>query len=261
MSTGVLEIRGKRRKWTKEEFVKVAKEVHGDLYGYELFEYKGANEHGEIICRKCKVVFKQTPSKHCNGRQGCKECGKNRGLKKRSLRLLNKKFEGVVQPNEYKVIPLGNGVFSKVSNEDFKEVGVISWKLGSKGYAMSTKHGALHRYLLKPPKDMFVDHINRDPLDNRRSNLRIVTPQENTFNAVPYGVSKYKGVSFNGKYIVVQLTVGKTSVLKKIVSTEEEGAELFDVYALHFQGAYAYLNFPEKREEYLRRIENIFADE
>lgn len=40
----------------------------------------------------------------------------------------------------------------------------------------------IHRYLLDPPADMVVDHINGDPLDNRRSNLRVCTVAENNRN-------------------------------------------------------------------------------
>lgn len=41
---------------------------------------------------------------------------------------------------------------------------------------------ALHRLLMDPPKDMVVDHINRNPLDNRRINLRVCTMEENNRN-------------------------------------------------------------------------------
>ena len=40
----------------------------------------------------------------------------------------------------------------------------------------------LHRLIMKPPKDMVVDHINRNPLDNRRINLRVCTMEENNRN-------------------------------------------------------------------------------
>lgn len=46
----------------------------------------------------------------------------------------------------------------------------------------------LHRFLMDPPDDMEVDHINNDGLDNRRSvNLRIVTPEENKGNCREWG--------------------------------------------------------------------------
>lgn len=40
----------------------------------------------------------------------------------------------------------------------------------------------LHRFILQPPHGMVCDHINGDGLDNRRENLRIVTPAENLKN-------------------------------------------------------------------------------
>ena len=40
----------------------------------------------------------------------------------------------------------------------------------------------LHRIIMGAPEDFVVDHINRNPLDNRRDNLRIVTQQENCMN-------------------------------------------------------------------------------
>jgi len=40
----------------------------------------------------------------------------------------------------------------------------------------------LHRAIMGYPKNMVIDHINRNTLDNRRKNLRIVTILENLRN-------------------------------------------------------------------------------
>ena len=40
----------------------------------------------------------------------------------------------------------------------------------------------LHRWLTNCPEDKVVDHINGNPLDNRRCNLRICTQKENSNN-------------------------------------------------------------------------------
>lgn len=40
----------------------------------------------------------------------------------------------------------------------------------------------LHRFLLEPPADMEVDHLDHDGLNNTRANLRIVTPEANKRN-------------------------------------------------------------------------------
>lgn len=48
-------------------------------------------------------------------------------------------------------------------------------------YCQSSEVGQLHRFLLKLEKGdgKVVDHINGDPLDNRKQNLRLCTNQEN----------------------------------------------------------------------------------
>ena len=56
----------------------------------------------------------------------------------------------------------------------------------------------MHRLILNAKKGEIVDHINRDGLDNRRQNLRIVNFAQNRMNArkIAKGTSIYKGVYF-----------------------------------------------------------------
>lgn len=80
---------------------------------------------------------------------------------------------------------------------------------GTDGYCYANLPGpkgrksvALHRMLMKPEAGMVVDHINRNTLDNRRDNLRVITTGQNTQNI--YGNKRsetgIRGVSRNKKW-------------------------------------------------------------
>ena len=55
----------------------------------------------------------------------------------------------------------------------------------------------LHNYIMNPPDNMVVDHIDGNTMDNRKSNLRIVTQQQNSWNksVAVNNTSGVKGVS------------------------------------------------------------------
>jgi hypothetical protein len=52
----------KKIRFTKEEFIRRAREVHGDKYDYSLVEYKGMNDKVVIVLEGIK--YEQTPNKH-----------------------------------------------------------------------------------------------------------------------------------------------------------------------------------------------------
>lgn len=97
------------------------------------------------------------------------------------------------------------------------------WSVRKDRYARTTrKNGSclyLHRLLLNFPKNK-VDHVNRDPLDNRRSNLRVVTDQQNCWNST-YKKGFYR--SKNGGYVARIKKDGK--VFTKTLRTEKEAIE------------------------------------
>ena len=71
--------------------------------------------------------------------------------------------------------------------EDYNLIKDYRWSIGTDGYLYSYnsntgKKISLHRLIMNPPKDMIVDHINRTPQDNRKSNLRICSFAENSRN-------------------------------------------------------------------------------
>ncbi|MBN1786762.1 MAG: HNH endonuclease [Sedimentisphaerales bacterium] len=57
------------------------------------------------------------------------------------------------------------------------------------------KYTSLPRFILKAKKGQLVDHINRNPLDNRRKNLRLVTARQNNLNRKLKSNTGYIGVS------------------------------------------------------------------
>ena len=103
----------------------------------------------------------------------------------------------------------------------------------------------LHRYILRPPYNMDVDHHNHNGLDCRRSNIRICTTAQNICNQLLRGgSSKYKGVSWHkqGKFWVAGIkSNGKRQHLGSF-HNELEAAKAYDEKALELFGEFALTN-------------------
>jgi len=81
---------------------------------------------------------------------------------------------------------LGAGQHAEVSPEDYPIISQYSWHLNKNGYAITKvkgRHRAMHRMVtgtLNPY--VFVDHLDKNRLNNIRDNLREMTPKENANN-------------------------------------------------------------------------------
>ncbi len=62
-------------KKTTEQFIKDAKQIHGERYDYSKVEYLHARTKVKIVCYK-HGVFEQTPNSHLQG-INCPSCGKH----------------------------------------------------------------------------------------------------------------------------------------------------------------------------------------
>lgn len=101
----------------------------------------------------------------------------------------------------------------------------------------------LHRMLTKPPVGLFVDHINGNPLDNRRSNLRVVTSAQNAANQGPRrkGSSQYKGVSRRRGGWVAQITAQRRALCIGLFAQEIYAALAYGLVAAVLHGPCARL--------------------
>lgn len=232
----------KKVKLTQEEVLERFKSVHGDRYDYSKMQYVEALKKVIIICRE-HGEFEQKPAKHYNMKQHCPKCGRSIAGDSKRKRQSFEKNSTVAQPEDYKLLPLGNGVYGIVDNDVYEWAKHYCWK-NHNGYVVSTKQGTIHRMIMETPNDMFCDHINRNPLDNRRENLRNVTRQQNTFNSIPYSSSGYKGVHKSGKKWAVNIVHNGEKVVEKKFDCPIQAAKYYDSVIRDYHGEYAYLNFP-----------------
>ena len=160
-------------------------------------------------------------------------------------------------PAGYMEIYVGNKQFAKIDVEDYDKVKGYWWSLSTKRgftqYAQahsshdskSRLHLSMHRVILGLTDTGLVDHINGDGLDNRKSNLRIATTQENAFNQKSNrGSSKFKGVSFrkdNNLWRAYVTKDGKRTYLGDH-ATEIDAAMAYNKAASQLFGEYARLN-------------------
>lgn len=153
-----------------------------------------------------------------------------------------------------KLIPISQGKFAKVDDDDFEALSVNKWTC-SHGYAVrkpKNKNIYMHRVVMNVPDDMQIDHINRDPLDNRKSNLRICTGHENRCNIGPRkdNTSGFRGVSSHrssGKF-QSKITVNGEQIYIGTFDNPEDAARAYDVAATKYHGEFAYLNFKRNNE-------------
>lgn len=150
----------------------------------------------------------------------------------------------------------GQGKFALVDDEDYEEIDKHTWVVGSHGYAQrgvyqegKTTIILLHRKIIGAQKGQIVDHINRDKLDNRRSNLRIANQAQNMRNCDvrKTNTSGYKGVHWhkqNQKW-KVEITKDYKNIHIGTFDDLEEAARAYDAMAVKLFGEFARLNFPD----------------
>ena len=156
--------------------------------------------------------------------------------------------------------------YAKVDPTDYKRLKGYEWitKKGkncfhtqrylARGKGKKDKLVYMHQEILKVPKGMVVDHINRDGMDNRSANLRPATRSQNLYNCRKRSgtiYSKYKGTHWHkiNKKWHARITFEKKVMHLGYFKSEIEAAKAYDEAAIRYHGEFACLNFPKNVQE------------
>lgn len=151
-----------------------------------------------------------------------------------------------------KTISLTRDFVTVVDEEDYKCLMQWSWCITSTNdghYAVGKVNGKIilmHRYIIKAPKNMEVDHINNNRLDNRKSNLRLCNRIENARNCKfrEGFTSKYKGVSWHKKANkwIANITINYKQIYLGLYDSELKAAQVYDDAAKKYFGSFSKTN-------------------
>jgi hypothetical protein len=157
----------------------------------------------------------------------------------------------IVQGGEVTAIKLGRGRGEVlVDTADLPLVADKKWHL-QKQYAehcyldVSTgrvRGVLMHRLLLDAKPGQMVDHVNGDPLDNRRGNLRFVTAGQNARNSRAKGGKKLKVIFCRDGVWFGRIDPNRTSIFLGPVESSEMAGAAYNRAASVAYGEHARLN-------------------
>ena len=157
-----------------------------------------------------------------------------------------------------KEIKLNKGFITLVDDEDYGRLNQWAWRILKSRHTYyaqrqenvnnKTKSVLMHREIMNTPKNLQVDHIDHDGLNNQKVNMRNCTHLQNLHNQRKKGkYNKYKGVYvINRDNIIAMITYNYRQIWRKRFFTEREAAIEYDIMARKYFGEFAELNFPDK---------------
>lgn len=159
-------------------------------------------------------------------------------------------------------VPLPQGYEAVIDTADVDLVGQFNWFILARPHTVyaarnrSRSEGPrglalMHRLILSPPKGMTVDHINRNGLDNRRSNLRLATQAQNNANTGlrRNNTSGAKGVDrqAHASRWRAQITVNGKAKFLGLFGTFDEASDAYAKAAAEHFGDFAFVPHPVPR--------------
>jgi len=135
-----------------------------------------------------------------------------------------------------------------IDAEDVEKVEKYKWCLSHSYVATYIKKRALkiqHVILgIKSNKAIRIDHVDRNPLNNRKENIRPCTHRQNIRNSGKRknNTSGYKGVWKNGEKWCAEITVNGKKVYLGIFGDKAEAARIYNEASLKYHKEFACLN-------------------
>lgn len=136
-----------------------------------------------------------------------------------------------------------------VDDQDYEWLNQYYWQ-ANKQLCVNTKINGvrvlIHRLILNPDKNIEIDHIDGNRLNNQRSNLRLATSSQNKCNRGPRKdcVSGYKGVSWhkqNKKWTARIMGDGKYRYLGLFLNIQD-AVNAYNQAAIKYQKEFAFIN-------------------
>ena len=156
-----------------------------------------------------------------------------------------------------KKIELTQDKFTIVDDDDYPWLSSFKWSVSADGYAIRNKklgYGKNNKRFEYMHKTVMhcdgsikqVDHINLDRLDNRKSNLRLCSMEQNRKNRkkTKNNTSGFKGVYFHKdtEKWLAQIKSDKKHYHLGLFIDKVEAARAYDKAALRLHGEYANIN-------------------
>ena len=181
-------------------FIKRAKEIHGDKYDYSEISYVSSTTPVKIFCRGCGEYFYQAPSNHLQG-HGCATCGNQ----KESLIDKDTLEKYIREGKSYEEI---GTLFGCTGHQ----VGVISVRLGLHQIKLDLEEKALQE-----KRDLYIGYLEDGLLKSEIARTLGVTQQAVSYNMNQLGINYedyvrpgYKTVLDNLEEVKSRLEEGKS---------------------------------------------------